>query len=57
MDQNDIALIRQLNRVQLARNVANANAQFSPAMIAVTGVLAGAGACALLLWFFRSVGA
>lgn len=57
MEQSDLATMRQLNRVLLARNLANANAQFSPALLAFSGMLMGAGAFAILLGIFRWVGA
>lgn len=53
MEQSDLKLMRRLNRVLLNQNIANANAQFSPAMIAVVGVLAGAGAFSLLFGILK----
>lgn len=57
MEQSDLGAMRQLNHVLLARNLANANAHFNPAILALSGMLMGAGAFALLLGIFRWVGA
>lgn len=53
MEQSDLKLMRLLNRVLLNQNIANANAHFSPAMLAVVGVLAGAGAFSLLFGILK----
>jgi hypothetical protein len=57
MEQSDIERMHHLNRVFLARNVANANAQFNPTILAISGMLAGAGAFAFILVFLRWAGA
>jgi hypothetical protein len=57
MEQSDIERMHHLNRVFLARNVANANVQFNPTLLAISGMLAGASAFAFLLIILRWVGA
>jgi hypothetical protein len=42
MEQSDIERMHQLNRVFLARNVANANVLFNPTILAISGMLAPA---------------
>jgi hypothetical protein len=55
MEQSDIERMHHLNRVFLARNVANANVQFNPTLLAIIGMLAGASAFAFLLVILRWV--
>jgi hypothetical protein len=57
MEQSDIERMHHLNRVFLDRNVANANVQFNPTLLAISGMLAGASAFAFLLIILRWVGA
>ncbi|WP_156398239.1 hypothetical protein [Caulobacter sp. Root1455] len=57
MEQSDIERMHHLNSVFLARNVANANVQFNPTLLAIIGMLAGAGAFALLLIILKWAGA
>lgn len=56
MEHSDLATMHELNRVLLARNLANADANFSPAILAISGMLMGVGAFALLLGIFRGLG-
>ncbi len=57
MERSDIERMHLLNRVFLARNVANANVQFNPTILAISGMLAGAGAFAFIFVILRWAGA